>query len=217
MSTQDKTDQGSEEIVLPSDEERFLIDVEFIQNLSNPKYLSYLAQNKYFQDSSFMEYLKYLRYFKEPEYTCHLIFPTCLTFLDELIENTRFRHELLSPAFIEHIHAQQGSSLHKSYVWLILWFTSLFTWLYSLFYTLWFLLRHIWWFTIWFTTYSNNCPSLSKEQYQCTISSLHAALHCTALYCIVLYCAVLSQYLYSLSLLSFEFEIDLLSFNFFVL
>ena len=116
MSTQDRTDQGSEEIVLPSDEERFLIDVEFIQNLSNPKYLSYLAQNKYFQDSSFMEYLKYLRYFKEPEYTCHLIFPTCLTFLDELIENARFRHELLSPAFIEHIHAQQGSSLHKSYV-----------------------------------------------------------------------------------------------------
>ena len=93
---------------IPSDDERFLIELEFVQNLSNPKYLSYLAQNKYFQDASFMEFLKYLRYFKEPEYLRHLIFPVCIPFLDALIDNARFRQDLLSPVFIEHIHAQQG-------------------------------------------------------------------------------------------------------------
>ena len=100
---------------LPSDEERFLIELEFIQNLSNPKYLSYLAQNKYFQDESFMAFLKYLRYFKEPQYLRHLIFPVCLTFLDELIGNVRFRQELLSPAFIDYIHAQQGRKVCHSH------------------------------------------------------------------------------------------------------
>ena len=93
---------------LPPDDERFLIELEFIQNLSNPKYLSYLAQNKYFQDESFMKFLTYLRYFKDPKYLRHLLFPTCLSFLDALIDNSKFRQELLSPVFIEHIHAQQG-------------------------------------------------------------------------------------------------------------
>jgi SOH1 len=97
-----------EEDSLPSDDERFLIELEFVQNLSNPKYLSYLAQNKYLQDPSFMEFLTYLRYFKQPEYLRHLIFPVCIPFLDALIDNARFRQDLLSPVFIEHIHAQQG-------------------------------------------------------------------------------------------------------------
>lgn len=100
--------RDEDEIAIPPDDERFLIELEFVQNLSNAKYLSYLAQNKYFQDPSFMEFLRYLRYFKEPEYLRHLIFPACLPFLDALIDNPRFRQELLSPVFIEHIHAQQG-------------------------------------------------------------------------------------------------------------
>jgi mediator of RNA polymerase II transcription subunit 31 len=100
--------RDEDQVPIPSDDERFLIELEFVQNLSNAKYLSYLAQNKYFQDPSFMEFLRYLRYFKEPEYLRHLIFPACLPFLDALIDNPRFRQELLSPVFIEHIHAQQG-------------------------------------------------------------------------------------------------------------
>ena len=104
-----------EEDSLPSDDERFLIELEFVQNLSNPKYLSYLAQNKYLQDPSFMEFLTYLRYFKQPEYLRHLIFPVCIPFLDALIDNARFRQDLLSPVFIEHIHAQQGESYFTSH------------------------------------------------------------------------------------------------------
>jgi mediator of RNA polymerase II transcription subunit 31 len=107
-SRTDSRISDEDEIAIPPDDERFLIELEFVQNLSNAKYLSYLAQNKYFQDPSFMEFLRYLRYFKEPEYLRHLIFPACLPFLDALIDNPRFRQELLSPVFIEHIHAQQG-------------------------------------------------------------------------------------------------------------
>jgi mediator of RNA polymerase II transcription subunit 31 len=99
---------GEDEIFIPPNNERFFIELELVQNLSNAKYLSYVVQNKYFQDPSFMVFLRYLRYFKEPEYLRHLIFPACLAFLDALIDNPRFRQELLSPVFIEHIHAQQG-------------------------------------------------------------------------------------------------------------
>ena len=94
---------------LPPQEERFYIELEFVQNLSNPKYLNYLAQNGYFDQETFMNYLKYLRYWKKPEYITHLIFPQCLAFLDNLIDNAGFRRELALPQFIEFAHQQQGT------------------------------------------------------------------------------------------------------------
>ena len=90
------------------DDERFLIELEFVQNLCNPKYLQYLAQNRYFQDETFMNFLRYLRYFKEVEYLRHLVFPQCLVFLDVLIDNPQFVEDLTSTFFVEHLHAQQG-------------------------------------------------------------------------------------------------------------
>ena len=90
------------------DDERFLIELEFVQNLCNPKYLQYLAQNRYFQDETFMNFLRYLRYFKEVEYLRHLVFPQCLVFLDALIDNPKFVEDLTSTFFVEHLHAQQG-------------------------------------------------------------------------------------------------------------
>ena len=96
-------------MALPADDdERFLIELEFVQNLCNPTYLQYLSQNRYFQDECFMNFLRYLRYFKQTEYMRHLVFPQCLTFLDALIDNSQFVDDLCSPFFIEHLHAQQG-------------------------------------------------------------------------------------------------------------
>lgn len=70
------------------DKERFLMDMEFIQGLSNPEYLRctdkiflipqklifsrlVLAQhpNKYLEQPEFISYLKYLLYWKKPEYS----------------------------------------------------------------------------------------------------------------------------------------------------
>jgi mediator of RNA polymerase II transcription subunit 31 len=94
---------------IPSAEERFLIELEFVQNLANPKYLNYLAQNGYFEQESFMSFLRYLRYWKEPQYITHIIFPQCLTFLDAVIDNADFRRELALPQFVDYVHQQQGS------------------------------------------------------------------------------------------------------------
>jgi mediator of RNA polymerase II transcription subunit 31 len=96
-------------MIYPSnDEERFNIELEFVQNLCNAKYLNYLAQNGYFEDEKFMNFLKYLYYWKEPKYMKFLVYPQCLIFLENLVENSAFRKELVIPQFIEYIYQQQG-------------------------------------------------------------------------------------------------------------
>jgi len=70
--------------------------------------LQYLAQNRYFQDAQFMNFLRYLRYFQQVEYARHLVFPQCLAFLDALVDNPQFVADLTNPFFVDHLHAQQG-------------------------------------------------------------------------------------------------------------
>ena len=91
------------------DEKRLLAELEFVQNLANAKYLLYLAQNRFLEDEKFLVFLQYLRYWKQPEYSKLLIFPQCLAFLDQLIDNELFRKELSMPQFVDFVHQQQGS------------------------------------------------------------------------------------------------------------
>ncbi|KAG2386322.1 hypothetical protein C9374_002768 [Naegleria lovaniensis] len=72
---------------------RFEMELEFIQLLSNPSYLQYLAQYKYFEDPAFIEYLKYLQYWKRPEYAKFIRFPNCLFMLDRIVTDAQFREE----------------------------------------------------------------------------------------------------------------------------
>ncbi|KAK4288013.1 hypothetical protein Pmani_030993 [Petrolisthes manimaculis] len=51
---------------------RFQIELEFVQCLANPNYLLFLAQRGYFKEQTFINYLKYLQYWKEPEYAKYL-------------------------------------------------------------------------------------------------------------------------------------------------
>jgi mediator of RNA polymerase II transcription subunit 31 len=44
------------------------VELEFVQCLANPNYLNFLAQRGYFKENAFINYLKYLLYWKEPEY-----------------------------------------------------------------------------------------------------------------------------------------------------
>lgn len=46
--------------------------LQFVQSLSNPMYLNYLAREKYFDDENFVRYLDYLQYFRKPEYLRYL-------------------------------------------------------------------------------------------------------------------------------------------------
>jgi mediator of RNA polymerase II transcription subunit 31 len=56
-----------------------------------------------------MNFLRYLQYWKKPEYIQMLTFPQCLAFLDNILENNAFRRELALPQFIDFVHQQQGA------------------------------------------------------------------------------------------------------------
>lgn len=81
--------------MLEAEEEkrRFQIELEFIQCLSNPWYLNSkvllmhliqgmvdweiwidLAQQQYFKDEAFINYLEYLQYWKQPEYAKFVVY-----------------------------------------------------------------------------------------------------------------------------------------------
>ncbi|OWA54129.1 putative Mediator of RNA polymerase II transcription subunit 31 [Hypsibius exemplaris] len=45
----------------------FQVELEFVQCLANPHYLNFLAQHGYLKEKSFINYLKYLQYWKQPD------------------------------------------------------------------------------------------------------------------------------------------------------
>jgi hypothetical protein len=65
---------------------RFLVELEFVQCLANPNYLKFLAVRGYFENESFKNYLKYLVYWKTPEYIKFIKYPECLYFLDLILK-----------------------------------------------------------------------------------------------------------------------------------
>lgn len=92
--------------ILNDDHRRFLLDLEFVQTLANPKYLNFLAQRNYLKNPAFINYLDYLRYFKKPEYIKHIRYPQCLYFLD-LLQHEQFRQELVQENYCRYIEDQQ--------------------------------------------------------------------------------------------------------------
>ncbi|KAK0417258.1 hypothetical protein QR680_012910 [Steinernema hermaphroditum] len=85
---------------------RFEIECEFVQALCNPHYLNHLAQRGYFQEDYFVNYLKYLLYWKKPEYIRALKYPQCLHFL-EALQSPQFREALASSSAAKFIEDQQ--------------------------------------------------------------------------------------------------------------
>lgn len=86
-------------------------DVEFVQMLTNPLYLSFLVHERHMlQDERFLAYLAYLQSrFERPEMAMLLKFPNCLPLLAALQDGT-FRAALSQnpPAYIlQHLHTQQ--------------------------------------------------------------------------------------------------------------
>lgn len=47
---------------------RFELELEFVQSLANPFYLHSLAQQNILEQPAFINFLKYLLYFKEKDY-----------------------------------------------------------------------------------------------------------------------------------------------------
>ncbi|KAK3104981.1 hypothetical protein FSP39_014632 [Pinctada imbricata] len=65
-----------------------------------------LAQRGYFKDPTFINYLKYLQYWKEPKYAKFLKYPQCLHFLD-LMQYEHFRKEMVNAQCAKFIDDQQ--------------------------------------------------------------------------------------------------------------
>ena len=73
---------------------RFQVELEFIQCLSNPRYLNYLAQRLTLEDESFLAYLDYLQYWKKPEYSKFILYPRkCFVFN----RDSRYRTRSVEP------------------------------------------------------------------------------------------------------------------------
>ena len=59
--------------------------LEFVQSLASPAYLHYLATSGILHQACFLDFLRYLRYWKQPQYAKYLSYPHCLYFLDLLV------------------------------------------------------------------------------------------------------------------------------------
>lgn len=101
---------------------RFISELEFVQSLANPEYLHCkifffyikifyldLSNAGYFQKPAFMNYLRYLEYWRQPEYILHLIYPQCLRVL-ECLKDPLFVNSLSCYDAITAIKVQQGNS-----------------------------------------------------------------------------------------------------------
>ncbi|KAK9825384.1 hypothetical protein WJX81_007537 [Elliptochloris bilobata] len=96
---------GSEETGC-SDQQRFSLELEFVQCLANPHYLNWLSQNRYFDEPAFIKYLDYLQYWRQPHYARFLTYPHALFFLD-LMQSPDFRTAIGQAAVKEMVHSQQ--------------------------------------------------------------------------------------------------------------
>lgn len=79
---------------------RFEIELEFVQSLANPNYLNHLAAQKLLQQPAFVQYLKYLQYWTRPPYLKYLTYPGPTLKNLELLQQERFRRDIISPDFV---------------------------------------------------------------------------------------------------------------------
>ncbi|KAH8741409.1 SOH1 family protein [Cryptosporidium ryanae] len=85
---------------------RFMFELEFVQCLSNPDYLQWLSKEGYFEDKSFIRYLKYLLYWSEFPYNKYISYPYCIRML-RLLQDEDFRKSLEKEEVIQVIRHQQ--------------------------------------------------------------------------------------------------------------
>ncbi|KAI0805408.1 SOH1-domain-containing protein [Xylaria sp. FL0064] len=85
---------------------RFEIELEFVQSLANPFYLNHLAAQKVLNDPAFIAYLAYLRYWSRPPYIKYLNYPGPTLKHLELLQEERFRQDIISPDLAQVLAAE---------------------------------------------------------------------------------------------------------------
>ncbi|KIW06361.1 hypothetical protein, variant 2 [Verruconis gallopava] len=82
---------------------RFEIELEFVQCLANPLYLHEIFNRNYFDQEEFINYIRYLQYFKDPKYAKYLFYPGPTLRALELLQLKSFREQLGNINFVMHI------------------------------------------------------------------------------------------------------------------
>lgn len=85
-----------------------------MQSLANPFYLNHLAVQKYLESPPFIAYLSYLQYFSRPPYTKYLTYPGPILKNLELLQQERFRTDILSPEVVVAL-AEEGVKAAMAY------------------------------------------------------------------------------------------------------
>ncbi|KAI0823330.1 SOH1 family protein [Trametes gibbosa] len=85
---------------------RFELELEFVQSLANPFYLHSLAQQGILNQPAFVNFLKYLMYWKEKDYARFILYPHALHHL-ELLQQAQFRTEIGKDEWREYLNQKQ--------------------------------------------------------------------------------------------------------------
>ncbi|MES1914434.1 MAG: hypothetical protein MHM6MM_006509 [Cercozoa sp. M6MM] len=86
---------------------RFSMELEFMSLLANPRYLHHLAVSGTLDDERFLRFLRYLEYWRRPEYACFVRHAHAFHFLTLLLESRAFRLQLRDENFVEQLHQTQ--------------------------------------------------------------------------------------------------------------
>jgi len=100
-----KQGQGADEERIKN-RKRFELELEFVQALANPFYLHSLAQQGILYQPAFINYLKYLLYWKEKDYARFILYPHALHHL-ELLQHAEFRSEIMKDEWRECLNQKQ--------------------------------------------------------------------------------------------------------------
>ncbi|KAH8107820.1 SOH1-domain-containing protein [Cristinia sonorae] len=89
-----------------SNRARFELELEFVQSLANPYYLHSLAQQGILNQPTFINFLKYLLYWKEKDYARFILYPHALHHL-ELLQHAQFRADIGKDEWREYLNQKQ--------------------------------------------------------------------------------------------------------------
>ncbi|KAI0645486.1 mediator complex, subunit Med31, partial [Trametes meyenii] len=89
-----------------SNRARFELELEFVQSLANPFYLHSLAQQGILSQPAFVNFLKYLMYWKDKNYARFILYPHALHHL-ELLQHAQFRAEIGKDEWREYLNQKQ--------------------------------------------------------------------------------------------------------------
>lgn len=76
---------------------------QFVQSLANPFYLNHLASQKLLTQPAFVAYLAYLQYWSRPPYLKYLTYPGPTLRHLELLQQERFRQDIMSPDLVQRL------------------------------------------------------------------------------------------------------------------